>query len=120
MSSQVETYRKVIKQAGDSGAGMYVTEIGAGSASGGNSLNRGTKGQAKLLKEIYKYFLKKRNKLQRRAGRLVQLAGQRPEHLLVVRELRPADRERQGEALVQGVHQAHRRQLRQALSARGA
>ena len=60
VSSQVESYRKVIKQAGDSGAGMYVTEVGAGSASGGNSLNRGTKGQASLLKEIYKYFTKKR------------------------------------------------------------
>jgi hypothetical protein len=63
ISAQVESYRKVMKQAGDSGAGMWITEIGAGSASGGNSLNRGTQGQASLLKEIYKYFLKQRNKM---------------------------------------------------------
>jgi hypothetical protein len=61
VSSQVEKYRKVMKQAHDSGADMYVTEIGAGSAEGGSSLNRGKKGQAKLLTDLYKYFLKKRN-----------------------------------------------------------
>ena len=61
VTSQVELFRKVMKQAGDSGASMYVTEVGAGSASGGNSLNRGTTGQATLLTEIYKYFAKKRN-----------------------------------------------------------
>ena len=61
VSSQVDLYRKAMKRGGDSGAGMYVTEIGAGSASGGNPLNRGKKGQANLLKDIYKYFLKKRN-----------------------------------------------------------
>lgn len=61
VSSQVEDYRKVMKQAGDGGTSMYVTEIGAGSKSGGNSLNRGAQGQASLLKDIYKYFEKKRN-----------------------------------------------------------
>ena len=40
---------------------MYVTEIGAGSAKGGSSLNRGKDGQADLLTDIYKYFIKKRN-----------------------------------------------------------
>ena len=61
VASQVEKYRKVMKQAGDSGAGMYVTEVGAGSATGGSSLNRGKEGQANLLTDIYKYFIKKRN-----------------------------------------------------------
>jgi hypothetical protein len=61
VSGQVEAYRKVMKQAGDSGASLYVTEVGAGSKSGGNPLNRGKKGQASLLKQIYKYFQKKRN-----------------------------------------------------------
>ena len=60
VSSQVETYRKVMKKAHDSKAGMWVTEVGAGSAKGGTSLNRGSKGQASLLKQIYKYFLKHR------------------------------------------------------------
>ena len=78
---------------------MYVTEVGAGSASGGNPLNRGTKGQAKLLKQIYKYFLKQREQAQRRVGRLVQLDGQQEEHLLLVRQLGPADLQGQGEAV---------------------
>jgi hypothetical protein len=62
VSSQIELYRKVMKRAGDSGAAMYVTEVGAGSASGGSSLNRGTRGQATLLTQIYKYFAKQRTK----------------------------------------------------------
>ena len=61
VSSQVEEYRKVMKKAGDKNADMYVTEVGAGSATGGSSLNRGKKGQAELLTEVYKYFIKKRN-----------------------------------------------------------
>jgi hypothetical protein len=61
VASQVEKYRKVMKRAGDSRADMFVTEIGAGSAKGGSSLNRGKDGQAKLLTDTYKYFVKKRN-----------------------------------------------------------
>ena len=45
VSSQIDLYRKAMKRGGDRGAGMYVTEIGAGSASGGNPLNRGKKGR---------------------------------------------------------------------------
>ena len=63
ITSQVDRYRRVIKKAHDSKVGMWVTEIGAGSAAGGHSLNLGEKGQAKLLKKIYKYFTKKRRKL---------------------------------------------------------
>src|SRR5688500_507132 len=59
MTSQVEKYRKVMKRSGDAGADLYATEVGAGSANGGSSLNRGKQGQAKLLKDIYKYFEKK-------------------------------------------------------------
>ncbi len=63
VTSQIDLYRQVMKKAHDSGASMYVTEIGAGSAGGGNALNLGESGQAKLLKQIYQYFLKQRNKL---------------------------------------------------------
>jgi len=63
VAEQVELYRKVMKKAHDSNADMFVTEVGAGSAKGGTSLNRGKKGQAKLLKDVYKYFAKQRNKL---------------------------------------------------------
>jgi polysaccharide biosynthesis protein PslG len=62
ISSQVELFRKVMKQAGDSGASLWVTEIGAGSATGGNPLNRGKQGQAQLLTKAFKYFRKSRNK----------------------------------------------------------
>jgi hypothetical protein len=61
VSSQVELYRKVMKQNGASNDDMYITEVGAGSATGGSSLNRGKDGQANLLTDIYKYFAKKRN-----------------------------------------------------------
>ena len=63
VTGQVDLYRDVIKKAHDKKVGFWVTEIGAGSKSGGNSLNVGKKGQAKLLKKIYKYFLKERKKL---------------------------------------------------------
>ena len=63
VTAQVDLYRDVIKKAHDKKVGFWVTEIGAGSASGGNPLNLGEKGQAKLLKKIYKYFLKQRKKL---------------------------------------------------------
>ena len=62
VSSQVDLYRAAMKKAHDSRAEMYVTEIGAGSAKGGNALNRGTKGQARLLTDVYKYFGKVRKK----------------------------------------------------------
>jgi hypothetical protein len=61
VAAQVEEYRKIMKRSGDSSGSMYVTEVGAGSASGGNSLNRGLDGQAELLTDIFKYFQKKRN-----------------------------------------------------------
>jgi hypothetical protein len=60
---QINGYRKLMKKAGDKKASMWVTEIGWGSAKGGNPLNRGTQGQAQRLKEAFKYLQKKRNKL---------------------------------------------------------
>ena len=63
VGEQVDAFRKEMKRAGDSGAGLWVTEIGWGSANGGNPLNRGKQGQARLLKEAFKYFAKRRGKL---------------------------------------------------------
>ncbi len=60
VADQVELFAKEMK--GDKKAGLWVTEIGAGSAKGGNPLNRGEKGQAKVVKDSYKYFGKKRKK----------------------------------------------------------
>jgi Glycosyl hydrolase catalytic core len=60
---QIDLIRKEIKRGRDKNVDMWVTEIGWGSAKGGNPLNRGPKGQATRLKEAYKYFRKRRNKL---------------------------------------------------------
>jgi hypothetical protein len=62
VSDQVDLFRDVMKHGHDSKAELWVTEIGAGSASGGNPLNRGLQGQARLLKQIFKYFEKNRNR----------------------------------------------------------
>jgi polysaccharide biosynthesis protein PslG len=64
VGDQIELFRKVMKQSGDAGAGLWVTEIGAGSATGGNPLNRGKQGQARLLTDTFKYFEKNRRKLR--------------------------------------------------------
>ena len=53
-----------MKQARDSRTSLWITEIGWGSQSGGNPLNRGLNGQAQRLKEAYKYFQKRRRKLK--------------------------------------------------------
>ena len=63
VADQVELFRDVMKRGGDKRAGLWVTEVGAGSATGGNPLNRGKQGQARLLTETFKYFAKNRNKL---------------------------------------------------------
>jgi hypothetical protein len=63
VASQIDLYRKVMKKAHDKGADLWITEIGWGSKSGGNPLNRGTKGQAQELTDAFKYFKKNRNAL---------------------------------------------------------
>jgi hypothetical protein len=60
---QVELFRDIAKKSRDRNAEMWITELGWGSKSGGNPLNRGKRGQADRLKESFKYFKKKRNKL---------------------------------------------------------
>jgi hypothetical protein len=62
VAEQAELFTDVMKKARDKKASLWVTEIGAGSAKGGNPLNRGKSGQAKILKDSYKYFAKQRNK----------------------------------------------------------
>lgn len=62
IEASTELFTDVIKKAHDKKVGLWVTEIGAGSKKGGNSLNRGKKGQAQLLTDSYKYFAKVRRK----------------------------------------------------------
>jgi hypothetical protein len=61
---QIDRTRAKMKGARDSKVSLWITEIGWGSAAGGNPLNRGPKGQAKRLTEAYKFFQKRRRKLK--------------------------------------------------------
>ena len=49
VEEQTELFDEVTQEAGDQGASLWITEVGWGSASGGNPLNAGAKGQAKRL-----------------------------------------------------------------------
>jgi len=67
VKQQVNNFRKAMKRGGDAGADLWVTEIGLGSARGGNPLNRGPKGQAKGLKQAFGYFTRSAGRLNVRA-----------------------------------------------------
>ncbi len=116
IADSTELFTEVIKKAHDKKVGLWVTEIGAGSKKGGSSLNRGKKGQAKLLTGRVQVLHEGAQEVQRPGGRLVQLAGLDNQHLRVVPELRPDHDQRQGEAVAEGVREADARLDRQALS----
>jgi hypothetical protein len=63
VQEQVGLFRKAMKRGRDGGADLWITELGWGSARGGNPLNRGPKGQATRLKQAFKYFTKRRGSL---------------------------------------------------------
>ena len=111
VANQVEAFRKVAKRAGDRGAGTWITELGWGSAKGGNPLNRGKKGQAQRLKESFKYFKQQRKKLNIQTIHWFSWRDSCDQDLRLVREVGPVLEEPQGEAFVQGVHEVHRREL---------
>ncbi len=60
---QIDLLREEMKSAGDRGADLWITELGWGSAGPPNPLNRGPAGQAQRLTQAFKYFKKKRKKL---------------------------------------------------------
>ncbi len=61
--AQIDLFRDAMKAAGDANADLWITEMGWSSGGPPNPLNRGLQGQADRLKESFKYFKKKRNKL---------------------------------------------------------
>ncbi len=61
--SQVKGFRKEITRARDARTDLWITETGWSSASGGNPLNVGLKGQAARLKQSFSYFKRNRGKL---------------------------------------------------------
>jgi hypothetical protein len=52
-----------MQQAGDGQTGLWITEIGWASAGVEHPLNRGPKGQAKRLRQSFKYFTRLRGRL---------------------------------------------------------
>lgn len=57
---QVKKIRKVMKANGDRRAALRITEFGWGSAKRGGPLNKGKKGQARMLKKAFRLFDRKR------------------------------------------------------------
>jgi hypothetical protein len=62
VAQQVELFDDETR--GDGGASIWVTEIGWGSARGGNPLNAGKRGQAQRLKQAYRYFERERKQMK--------------------------------------------------------
>jgi hypothetical protein len=63
VTRQVNKFRGAAKRARDARVQLWITEIGWGSAGGGNPLNVGKQGQAKRLKQAFRFFERKRGKL---------------------------------------------------------
>ena len=64
VEEQTERFDEITREAGDQGASLWITEVGWGSASGGNPLNAGQQGQAKRLTQAYRYFERQRNRMK--------------------------------------------------------
>ena len=60
---QIKLMREAMSDAGDDDADLWITEIGWASGGPDNPLNRGDEGQADRLTETFKYFVKKRKRL---------------------------------------------------------
>jgi len=65
--AQIELIRDEMKDGGDGNADLWITELGWASGGPPNPLNRGLAGQAERLTEAFKYFKKKRKKLNIRS-----------------------------------------------------
>ncbi len=83
----------------------------AGSKKGGNPLNRGKSGQAKLLKQSFKYFKRKRNALNVEQVDWFSWMDSPTSICAWCSSSGPVWSRDDREALVEGVHQVHRRQL---------
>jgi len=57
---QMNRIRKVMRRNGDGGSRTRVTEIGWGSARGGHPLNKGAKGQARMLRKSFRLLARER------------------------------------------------------------
>lgn len=60
--AQMRLARNAIKEAGDAGTPVWITEIGWGTDRGGSKLNKGRKGQARMLSEAFRLFVRDNGK----------------------------------------------------------
>jgi hypothetical protein len=60
IKAQARWARHAARRAGDPEVGLWVTELGWGSADGGHELNRGLEGQARMLSRAFRLLLRKR------------------------------------------------------------
>jgi polysaccharide biosynthesis protein PslG len=58
---QLQLGRRALKQAGDAGTPIWITEIGWGSNHASDRLSKGPKGQARMLKKSFRLFRHKRH-----------------------------------------------------------
>jgi hypothetical protein len=63
VTRQVERMVRVVREAGDTQAGIWITEVGWASGGKRNPLNRGPRGQARRLTGAFDYFLHNRRRL---------------------------------------------------------
>ena len=108
VQDQVELFRKAMKRARDGGADLWITEMGWGSARGGNPLNRGPQGQATRLKQAFKYFTKRRGKLNVRTVIWFSWMDSADQDLRLVRQVGPVRHAVRTEAVLARIHQVHR------------
>ena len=62
VKQQMELFRDEIKRAADRKVGLWITELGWASDGPKNPLNRGWAGQALRLKQVFRFFVKRRRK----------------------------------------------------------
>ena len=114
VAKQVKRVVRVVREAGDQDAGIWITEVGWASGGKRNPLNRGPRGQAHRLRHAFGWFVSHRASLQIKtvlwyAWRDVP-HGREP--LQVVRAFGPLPRRLAGpKARLGRVRALHRRQL---------
>jgi hypothetical protein len=63
VARQTEVIRRILRKRHDSGASMWVTELGWASSNGGNPLEVGPKGQAQRVRQSLRFFKRRANRL---------------------------------------------------------
>ncbi len=63
VKTQINRFRTEMAVAGDESAGLWITELGWASGGAAHPLNRGPAGQARRLRQSFRYLIRKRRRL---------------------------------------------------------